>query len=107
MSETQPDDNYTTPAIPAATMVIMHGDPDGGAAKILMMERVKTMAFAGGAAVFPGGKVDEADFEFARSLPDDVRLGLDEDEVAARLAVIRETIEEAGLALALHLQRGA
>ncbi|MFC4291121.1 NUDIX hydrolase [Sphingorhabdus arenilitoris] len=89
-------------AVPAATMVIMHRDPAGGAPKILMMERVKSMAFAGGAAVFPGGKVDQADFDFAAALPRDVTLGLDVPEVAARLAVIRETIEEAGLALGLH-----
>lgn len=90
-----------SPAKPAATMVIMHSDPDGGPPKLLMVERVKTMAFAGGAAVFPGGKVDKADFDFARSLGNDLTLGLDIDEVAARLAAIRETIEEAGLALGL------
>jgi 8-oxo-dGTP pyrophosphatase MutT (NUDIX family) len=84
-------------ATPAATMIIFHKDPDGGAPKILMMERTKSMAFAGGAAVFPGGKVDEADIDFARELNHD----LDLDEVAARLAAIRETLEEAGLALGL------
>ena len=84
-------------ATPAATMVIFHKDPDGGPPKILMMERTKFMAFAGGAAVFPGGKVDAADFEYARSLDHD----LDADEAAARLAAIRETLEEAGLALGL------
>jgi 8-oxo-dGTP pyrophosphatase MutT (NUDIX family) len=63
-----------------------------------MVERVKSMAFAGGAVVFPGGKVDPADFAYANSLPH----GLDSDEAAARLAVIRETIEEAGLALAVE-----
>ncbi len=88
-------------AKPAATMVIMHRDPGGGAPKLLMMERVRTMAFAGGAAVFPGGKVDPADFDFAQALDEDVTLGLDSDEVAHRLAVIRETVEEAGLALGL------
>jgi len=98
----QPDDNYVEPeAKPAATMVIMHRDPAGGAPKILMMERVKSMAFAGGAAVFPGGKVDPEDFTYAEALDDKVTLGLDRDEVAHRLAVIRETIEEAGLALGL------
>jgi 8-oxo-dGTP pyrophosphatase MutT (NUDIX family) len=89
-------------ATPAATMVIMHRDPDGGPPKILMMERVKAMAFAGGAAVFPGGKVDDADFDYAQALDQSVTLGLEMDEVASRLAVIRETIEEAGLALGLR-----
>jgi 8-oxo-dGTP pyrophosphatase MutT (NUDIX family) len=84
-------------ATPAATMIIFHADPAGGAPKILMVERTKTMAFAGGAAVFPGGKVDPADFEFASEL----QCSLPTDEVAARLAAIRETLEEAGLALGL------
>lgn len=63
-----------------------------------MMERIKAMAFAGGAAVFPGGKVDPADFAYAATLDH----ALDLDEAAARLAAIRETLEEAGLALAMQ-----
>jgi 8-oxo-dGTP pyrophosphatase MutT (NUDIX family) len=86
------------PAVHAATMVIFRNDPAGGAPKLLMVERIKAMAFAGGAAVFPGGKVDNADREFAAFLD----CPLDIDEVAARLAAIRETLEEAGLALGLH-----
>lgn len=85
------------PATPAATVVIFRHNPDGGAPLILMVERVKSMAFAGGAVVFPGGKVDPADIAFAEKLEH----GLAVDEAAARLAAIRETIEEAGLALAL------
>lgn len=83
---------------PAATIIVFRHNPAGGAPLILMVERVKTMSFAGGAVVFPGGKVDAADFAFAGELDH----GLDHDEAAARLAAIRETIEEAGLALALH-----
>ncbi|MEP7349139.1 MAG: NUDIX domain-containing protein [Sphingorhabdus sp.] len=86
-----------TAATPAATMVIFRNDPDGGAPLLLMVERIKAMAFAGGAAVFPGGKVDAADFDFAAALGGPLPL----DEAAARLAAIRETIEEAGLALGL------
>jgi 8-oxo-dGTP pyrophosphatase MutT (NUDIX family) len=85
------------PATPAATVVIFRNDPDGGLPLILMVERVKSMAFAGGAVVFPGGKVDPADFAYAEMLEH----GLAIDEAAARLAAIRETIEETGLALAL------
>jgi 8-oxo-dGTP pyrophosphatase MutT (NUDIX family) len=79
-------------------MVIFSNDPAGGAPKLLMVERVKAMAFAGGAAVFPGGKVDDADRDFAAYL----NSAMETDEVAARLAAIRETLEEAGLALGLH-----
>ena len=85
------------PATPAATMVIFRDDPEGGAPLLLMVERIKAMAFAGGAAVFPGGKVDAADFDYAAMLGGPLEL----DEAAARLAAIRETIEEAGLALGL------
>jgi 8-oxo-dGTP pyrophosphatase MutT (NUDIX family) len=85
------------PATPAATMVVFHRNPAGGAPLLLMVERVKSMAFAGGAVVFPGGKVDAEDFAFAEALDHDLEL----HEAAARLAAIRETIEEAGLALGL------
>lgn len=62
-----------------------------------MLERSAGMAFAAGALVFPGGRVDEADMALAS------RLGLDLplDEVAARLGAIRETIEETGVAVGL------
>ncbi|MBL0922957.1 MAG: NUDIX domain-containing protein [Sphingomonadaceae bacterium] len=78
-------------------MVIFRENPDSGSPLLLMVERIKAMAFAGGAAVFPGGKVDAADFDYADMLSADLPL----DEAAARLAAIRETIEEAGLALGL------
>ena len=84
-------------ATPAATMVIFRRNPAGGAPLLLMVERIKAMAFAGGAAVFPGGKVDAADFDYAEMLATPLPV----DEAAARLAAIRETIEEAGLALGL------
>lgn len=61
----------------------------------LMQERAAGMSFAGGAMVFPGGAVDEADGAYARALAvaDDI------DEMAARIAAVRETIEECGLVL--------
>lgn len=81
---------------PAATVVIVrdrpHGPPD-----ILMMERASTMAFAAGALVFPGGAVDADDHDLAARIDH----GLEQDEAAARIAVIRETIEEAGLGIGL------
>lgn len=85
------------PATPAATMVIFRDNPSGGAPLLLMVERIKAMAFAGGAAVFPGGKVDAADFDYAAMLGGPLPL----DEAAARIGAIRETMEEAGLALGL------
>ena len=54
-------DDDAPPAIPAATMVIFRNSPQGRAPEVLMVQRAKEMRFAGGAAVFPGGRVDEAD----------------------------------------------
>ena len=82
------------PARAAATLVIVRDRP-GEAAELLMMERSRAMDFAGGALVFPGGAVD----------PDDEGLAglygreLDLAEGAARVAAVRETLEECGLAL--------
>lgn len=61
-----------------------------------MLERAKAMAFAGGALVFPGGRVDPADHALAATLG-----GEDPDDTAARIAAVRETLEEAGLPIGL------
>ena len=84
------------PSIPAATIVIFRHGPDGGPPELLMVTRSQAMSFAGGAAVFPGGRVDPSD----RVLAD--RLGCnDPDEAAHRIAAIRETLEETGLVVGL------
>jgi 8-oxo-dGTP pyrophosphatase MutT (NUDIX family) len=79
-----------TELIPAATLIVMR---DGaGAPELLMVERAAQMAFAGGALVFPGGRID----------PGDVALAGGDAALAAKVAGIRETIEEVGLAVALE-----
>ncbi len=83
MTEDLPD------PIPAATLVLMREQP-GGPPELLMTERTGTMAFAAGALVFPGGRIDPADHEAAAAWPD-------LPDAAARIAAIRETIEETGL----------
>ena len=85
------------PAIPAATVVIYRHGTGGGPAEVLMVERSHTMRFAGGAAVFPGGRVDPADRELAAMIGE----GLDPDDAAGRVAAIRETLEETGLAVGI------
>ena len=89
------------PATPAATLVVFRHDPAGGPAQILMVERSGSMSFAGGATVFPGGKVDPADLDLAEQLR--IAAGIDHDiaEVAGRIAAVRETLEETGLAVGL------
>lgn len=77
--------------IPAATLVLFRHRVEGPP-ELLVVERSAQMAFAGGAIVFPGGRID----------PDDYRLGerhaIETDEAAARIAAIRETLEESGIA---------
>lgn len=81
-------------AIPAATVIIFREKPDRQP-ELLMVERAKTMAFAGGAMVFPGGRIDPGDHAIA------ARLSGAPADAAARIAAIRETIEEAGLPIGL------
>jgi 8-oxo-dGTP pyrophosphatase MutT (NUDIX family) len=97
-------------AIPAATLIVWRDPgPDSDAEpEILVVERSAGMAFAAGAIVFPGGRVDAADSALASALgrPDD----------ASKMTAIRETIEETAIApglrepidpgLGLELQRG-
>lgn len=86
--------NMSDDAIPAATLVAWRDPMDGaGKPSILVVERSARMAFAAGAVVFPGGRVDEADREFAAKLgrPDD----------AARITAIRETLEESAVTVGI------
>ena len=76
-------------AIPAATLVVIR-EVAAGAPELLMVERSKGMAFAGGAMVFPGGRIDPADWN-----------GVEDLEQAAARAAVRETLEETGLEVPL------
>lgn len=87
-------------AIPAATVVIFR-DIEDGPPELLMVERAKAMAFAGGALVFPGGRIDPGDHMLAATLPEAP------DDAAARIAAIRETIEETGLAIGVSPMPGS
>ena len=78
-------------AIPAATLILVRDRADGPP-ELLMVERAEGMAFAAGAMVFPGGRIDEADRRFGEEF------GVDPHAVAA----IRETIEETAVPAALE-----
>jgi len=75
-------------AIPAATLVVMRERHDGPP-ELLMVERTKRMAFAGGAMVFPGGRIDAQDRALAEGFAD--------ADADFRIAAIRETLEESGI----------
>ncbi|WP_235973696.1 NUDIX hydrolase [Parasphingopyxis marina] len=87
------------PGIPAATLILMRDRPTA-APELLLVQRARKMAFAGGAMVFPGGRIDPGDHALAenhavvRGAPGDAL------ESAARVAAIRETLEETGVAVA-------
>lgn len=94
--------------IPAATLVLMRERAGGAPPELLMVERASVMAFAAGAMVFPGGRIDADDWVVAAdpaivadSAPDDA------DDAAARVAAIRETIEEVGIAVGFATTAGA
>jgi 8-oxo-dGTP pyrophosphatase MutT (NUDIX family) len=82
-------------AIPAATVIVMR-EAEAGPPELLMVERAAAMSFAGGALVFPGGRIDPGDFALAALHPGDL------DENAARIGAIRETLEEAGVAVGMR-----
>ena len=77
--------------IPAATVILVREQSDG-APEVLMVERAIDMAFAGGAWVFPGGRIDDADEQFGGSFGPDG---------GARVAAVREAIEETAIPVGL------
>jgi 8-oxo-dGTP pyrophosphatase MutT (NUDIX family) len=87
-------------AIPAATVIVMRETADGPP-ELLIVERARAMSFAGGALVFPGGRVDPGDHVLAMTLDGDP------EDLAARIAAVRETIEEAGVAVGVTVPAAA
>jgi 8-oxo-dGTP pyrophosphatase MutT (NUDIX family) len=77
--------------IPAATLIVVRDRP-GKPPELLMVERSENMAFAAGALVFPGGRIDEADVRLGSEL----RL-----DGGAEVAAIRETVEETAVPVGL------
>lgn len=80
----------TPPANPAATVILLRPAPQGF--EVLLLLRAKAIKFAGGAWVFPGGRIDPADGAQAQTSDLD-------SLTAARIAAARESQEEAGLTL--------
>lgn len=86
------------PPIPAATLIVMRPG-DVGPPDILVVERGAAMAFAGGAIVFPGGRIDAADADLARAM--------DRHDDAAKVTAIRETVEESAVLAGVRSASGA
>lgn len=80
---------------PAATLILLRKS-DEHPLQTLMVVRQQAIEFAGGAIVFPGGRVDSIDHAHAG--------GNDTD--AFKVAAIRETFEESGILLAYDIASG-
>ncbi len=74
--------------VPAATVVVVREVSNKTDLEVLLLRRNAKLIFHGGHWVFPGGRVDAADFE-----TDDPGL----EYQAAQRAAVRETKEEAGI----------
>lgn len=83
-------DEGQRPAIPAATLILLR-EAASGPPLVLMTERSKALAFAGGALVFPGGRTEPEDEALGAALAPDL------PDAGARVAAVRETLEEAGM----------
>lgn len=90
---------------PAATVLVLKDSNDG--MEVLMVKRSSRPPF-GDLFVFPGGKIDESDFNnkiegFCEEMTDEeasTKLGLDSGGLAYWVACIRECFEEVGILLA-------
>lgn len=76
---------------PAATVLLVRDGATG--LEVFMLKRHIDSDFVGGAYVFPGGKVDDADLDMPEGT---ITPGLDEFGIAG----VRETFEESGVLLA-------
>lgn len=83
-------DNLTL--INSASILVIRDNEQSGALEILMVKRHADIDFAGGAYVFPGGKVDPDDLELAQNVPS-FPVGYSELTHTA----FREVFEESGL----------
>ncbi len=98
-----------SPPVRDAATVMLVRDTDAGM-EVFMLRRNLNSDFVGGAYVFPGGAVDEADRHedlerLCRGLSDDgasQRLDVASGGLAFWVAAVRECFEEAGVLLALR-----
>ena len=92
------------PARPAATVIVLRPATEHPF-EVLLVRRNDSVAFMGGAHVFPGGRVDDTDVASPHACDGIPTMGRCLDlavdvEAKYRVAAIRELIEEAGVLLA-------
>lgn len=79
------NDNVEMPIKPAATILCVR-ETDSNTIEVLLLKRNKALKFASGFWVFPGGKIEDEEFEQESN-----------ELAAAKAAAVRETHEEAGI----------
>jgi len=79
----------------ASTVVVLRDGAHG--VEVLLVRRASTLAFYGGAWVFPGGRIDPTDYDRSEALDEERALS-----IAASRAGSRELQEEAGLLVPPH-----
>lgn len=84
---------------PASTLMLLRQEGGTTNPQVLMIVRNAKTVFAGGALVFPGGSVDQADHDLAGDIAGTYP-HLTAEELTVRIAAIRETFEESGILLA-------
>ena len=97
LDKKQIETNIATPA-PSATVLLLKDD--GESLKVFMVVRNSGFEFAGGALVFPGGRVDLSDSITDSNVFAPGFNQFSREEVSNRVCAIRETFEEAGILLA-------
>jgi len=97
----------TTPPRASATVVLLRDEPQNGL-EVFLLRRHTASAVLGGAYVFPGGKLDDADCSsdvhaFLDTSTQELQRALGEADLAAPtaaglyVAAIREVLEECGV----------
>ena len=93
----------------AATVMLVRDAVDGSGMEVFMLRRNLNSDFVGGAYVFPGGAVDEADrhadleriCQGRSDAAASEQLGIERGGLAFWVAAVRECFEEAGVLLAI------
>lgn len=83
--------------VPAATILLLR---EASVMEVLMIERHADIGFAGGALVFPGGKIEPGDSAPAWADHCDGLDTVPTEEHGPRIAAIREAFEETGMLIA-------
>jgi 8-oxo-dGTP pyrophosphatase MutT (NUDIX family) len=105
---TDHEGQLAAPPVLSATVILVR-DASGGGLEVLLLERHVKAEFAGGALVFPGGKVSSLDRDLdaarwtGRSITrwrEDLHTASDPDALGVLAAAVRETFEESGVLLA-------